>query len=845
MSEISRERAQEIVVKINIEQEKLTKLGDNELRLKISNNAISALSFDDAIIALFAALKEFERRLSVRDVVVDIVPSDMLLVSIVPWLKIEGGKTTFFHQWLESGHIRRWSMVYYDEQLLAGVYMAYKYAIQMATGEGKTLVATLPAALMALRGSKVHIATTNSYLASRDLMLMRPIYAFCKLSCAFVEDSRCDLTLKKKEYKADIVYACSSTFIFDYLFDHLEYSPENVVQSEHDFAIVDEVDSVLIDEGTTPHIIVGQMTKQYSKLFEVLSSIVEEIVKDRNNYSADFVANTASFTSSGQKLLKKRINGAIAAIKEIINKFDYKIIHWAANALLQAYILYVRDIDYIVEYKRVVIVDKNTGRPLPNHTWEDGISSAVEAKEKVVIRGETISSGQVSVKNYYKLYSGLSGMSGTVKQVTNELSKFNLRVACIPSHKRLVRKDARLNSFCSTKERDVAIVDYVSDLHKNGRPVLVCCQNPVEAKIFSELFRDSGIDNELLVPQNIIEESLIIAKAGDKGQVTVTTAIASRGTDIIINSEVAKIGGLAVVGVSLSHSRRVDNQMRGRAGRQGQPGSSAFFVSAEDKLMDYLPHKYSKSLNGIVKAGNVKLVGKLALKAQNHWSSILRKERRLNAKKDDNLDIIRKEIYRLRDEILINRDTLAINGLFSNEGLCLSSNQEKISCDYVAIRKYVELVKQKCPNHTIARIPYGMDNDVMSIQFPVSSKMEDKSFVVNEVVRQALFQILDREWTKYAANIGFVPIQNPKRDLVNLINKIITNTDLFLNQCVLLIRQDNNASVEESNEIETQDSLDVSKPCSNNPLCPCGSGKLYAECHGKNKSKRKKFRQIY
>ena len=653
---------------------------------------------------------------------VDIVPSDMSLESIVPWLTIEGGKTTFFHQWLESGHIRRWSMVYYDEQLLAGVYMAYKYAIQMATGEGKTLVATLPAALMALRGSKVHIATTNSYLASRDLMLMRPIYAFCKLSCAFVEDSRRDLTLKKKEYKADIVYARSSTFIFDYLFDHLECSPENVVQSEHDFAIVDEVDSVLIDEGTTPHIIVGQVTKQYSTLFEALSSIVEEIVSDKSNYSADFVMNTASFTSSGQKQLKKRIKDSIVTVKEEINKFNHNTIHWAANALLQAYILYVKDIDYIVEDEKVVIIDKNTGRPLQNHSWDDGINTAVEAKEKVGIRGEMISSGQVSVKNYYKLYSGLSGMSGTVKQVTNELSKFNLKVACIPSHRKSVRKDARLRSFLNLQERDAAIIDYVSDLHKTGRPVLFCCQNPVEAKKFSDFFRNSGIENELLVPQNIIEESLVIANAGNKGQVTVTTAIASRGTDIIISDEVAKMGGLAVVGVSLSHSRRVDNQMRGRAGRQGQPGSSAFFVSAEDKLMDYLPLKYSKLLNCAVKAGNVKLIGKLALKAQSHWSSILREGRRLNAKRDDSLDIIRKEIYKLREEILMNREALIIKGLFTNVGFCLNTSLDKISGDYVAIRKYVELVKQKCPNHTIARIPYGMDNDVVSIQFSIFSK---------------------------------------------------------------------------------------------------------------------------
>lgn len=844
MSEISRERAQEIVGKIGIEQEKLTKLGDNELRLKISNNAISALPFDDAIIALFAALKEFERRLSLRDVVVDIVPSDMSLESIVPWLTIEGGKTTFFHQWLESGHIRRWSMVYYDEQLLAGVYMAYRYAIQMATGEGKTLVATLAATLMALRGCKVHIATTNSYLANRDLMLMRPIYAFCELSCAFVEDSRRDLLLKKKQYKADIVYARSSTFIFDYLFDHLECSPENVVQSEHDFAIVDEVDSVLIDEGTTPHIIVGQVTKQYSTLFEALSSIVEEIVRDKSNYSADFVMNTASFTSSGQKQLKKRIKDSIVTVKEEINKFNHNTIHWAANALLQAYILYVKDIDYIVEDEKVVIIDKNTGRPLQNHSWDNGINTAVEAKEKVSIRGEMISSGQVSVKNYYKLYSGLSGMSGTVKQVTNELSKFNLKVACIPSHRKSVRKDARLRFFLNLQERDAAIVDYVSDLHKTGRPVLFCCQNPVEAKKFSDFFRNSGIDNELLVPQNIIEESLVIANAGNKGQVTVTTAIASRGTDIIISDEVAKMGGLAVVGVSLSHSRRVDNQMRGRAGRQGQPGSSAFFVSAEDKLMDYLPLKYSKLLNCAVKAGDVKLIGKLALKAQSHWSSILREERRLNAKRDDSLDIIRKEIYKLREEILMNRDALIIKGLFTNVGFCLNTSLDKISGDYVAIRKYVELVKQKCPNHTIARIPYGMDNDVVSIQFSIFSKMEDKPFVVNEVVRQTLFQILDREWTKYAANIGFIPIQNPNKDLSNLINRIITNTDLFLNQCVLLIRQDNNASVEESNEIETQDSIEDPKPLSINQLCPCGSGKFYAECHGKNKRKGAKFRHI-
>lgn len=846
MSEISRERALDIVDKINIEQEILTKLSDNELRRKVSNDAILMLPFDDAIIALFAALKEFERRLSERDVVVDAAPSDMTLAQTVHWLTIEGEKTTFFHQWLDSGHIRRWSMVYYDEQLLAGVYMAYRYAIQMATGEGKTLVATLASTLMALRGCKVHIATTNSYLANRDLMLMRPIYAFCKLSCAFVEESRRDLTLRNKQYNADIVYARSSTFIFDYLFDHLVCSSENVVQSEHDFAIVDEVDSVLIDEGTTPHIIVGQVTKQYSKLFEALSSIVEGIVRDKSNYSADFVMNTASFTSSGQKQLKKRIKDSIVTVKEEINKFNHNTIHWAANALLQAYILYVKDIDYIVEDEKVVIIDKNTGRPLQNHSWDNGINTAVEAKEKVGIRGEMISSGQVSVKNYYKLYSSLSGMSGTVKQVTNELSKFNLKVACIPSHRKSVRKDARLRFFLNLQERDAAIIDYVSDLHKTGRPVLFCCQNPVEAKKFSDFFRNSGIDNELLVPQNIIEESLVIANAGNKGQVTVTTAIASRGTDIIISDEVAKMGGLAVVGVSLSHSRRVDNQMRGRAGRQGQPGSSAFFVSAEDKLMDYLPLKYSKLLNCAVKAGDVKLIGKLALKAQSHWSSILREERRLNAKRDDSLDIIRKEIYRLSDEILVNKDPLVFKGLFTNVGFCLNTSLDKISGDYVAIRKYIELVKQKCPNHTIARIPYGMDNDVVSIQFSIFSKMEDKSFVVNEVIRQILFLMLDREWTKYAANIGFIPIQNPKRDLVNLINRIITNTDLFLNQCVLLIRQDqdNNASVEESNEIETQDSIEDPKPLSNNQLCPCGSGKFYAECHGKNKRKGAKFRHI-
>lgn len=466
---------------------------------------------------------------------------------------------------------------HYDVQLIGGMVLHEGKIAEMKTGEGKTLTSTLPVYLNALTGEGVHVVTVNEYLAVRDAEWMGRVYRALGLSVGVILNQMSDRE-RQNSYNSDVTYGINSEFGFDYLRDNMKLTKEDFVQRKHSFCIVDEVDSVLIDEARTPLIISGPVTMEVGH-YVAANSTVQGLQRDID-FTVDEKSHSVALTDEGVTKVEKRL--------ELENLFEPANFSWVhhLNQALKANILYKKDVAYVVKDGEVVIVDEFTGRLMPGRSWSDGLHQAIEAKEGLRIKQENQTLATITYQNYFRSYDKLAGMTGTADTEAVEFKKiYKLEVVCIPSNKPLARIDFQDKIYRTATEKFNALADQIQEFHKESRPVLVGTASIESSELVSKLLQRRKIPHEVLNAKNHGREAEIILNAGQKGNVTIATNMAGRGTDIKLGDGVKALGGLNILGTERHESRRIDNQLRGRAGRQGDPGSSLFFLSLEDDLM--------------------------------------------------------------------------------------------------------------------------------------------------------------------------------------------------------------------------------------------------------------------
>ena len=635
----------------------------------------------------FAIMKSTARRFAQNPVIrVKATQFDRDLSTVKEFVEIEGDYAVWQNHWMAGGNEVTWDMIHYDVQLIGGIVLHQGKIAEMATGEGKTLVATLPVFLNALAGKGVHVVTVNDYLSKRDSEWMGPLYMFHGLSVDCIDKHQPNSEARKKAYACNITFGTNNEFGFDYLRDNMATSMNDLVQRKHHFAIVDEVDSVLIDDARTPLIISGPVPKgedqqfmEYKPLVERLynnqKSLVNQLLNEAKKLIADgnekdggvllfrafkgypkykplikflsepgmkqllqkvenyymqdnerempfitdelfFVINekqhSVDMTDKGRDLITGNLDdsnffvlpdvgAAIAEIQksgltadekqvkkdEVLADFALKSerVH-TVNQLLKAYTMFDKEIDYIIQDGKIKIVDEQTGRIMEGRRWSDGLHQAVEAKENVKVEAATQTFATITLQNYFRMYHKLAGMTGTAETEAGEFwSIYKLDVVVIPTNRPIARFDNNDLIYKTKKAKYDAVINKVVELTKEGRPVLVGTTDVETSELLSRMLRLRGIQHQVLNAKQHAREAEVVKHAGEPGTVTIATNMAGRGTDIKLPEEVKKAGGLAIIGTERHHSRRVDRQLRGRSGRQGDPGSSIFYVSLEDKLM--------------------------------------------------------------------------------------------------------------------------------------------------------------------------------------------------------------------------------------------------------------------
>ena len=478
---------------------------------------------------------------------------------------------------VREASVRTLGMRHYDVQLIGGMVLHNGTIAEMKTGEGKTLVATLPAYLNALTGRGVHVVTVNDYLARRDTEWMGQVYTFLGMRVGTIQHGLDDRQ-RKESYGADITYGTNNEFGFDYLRDNMKFDSQSLVQRDLHYAIVDEVDSILIDEARTPLIISGPAEKS-TQLYYQVNGIIPSL-KVEDDYKIDEKARSATLTEEGVAHAEKMLG-----VENLYDPGNIELLHHT-NQALKAHTLFKRDVDYIVKEGEVIIVDEFTGRLMPGRRYSEGLHQALEAKENVRIENENQTLATITFQNYFRMYDKLAGMTGTADTEAAEFKKiYELEVMVIPTNKPMIRHDFPDVIYKTRREKFNAAVEEIKELHKKGQPVLVGTVSIDISEQLAKQLKKQGIPHEVLNAKNHEKEAEIISMAGQKGAVTISTNMAGRGTDIVLGEGVTELGGLHILGTERHESRRIDNQLRGRSGRQGDPGSSRFYLALEDDLL--------------------------------------------------------------------------------------------------------------------------------------------------------------------------------------------------------------------------------------------------------------------
>ena len=555
---------------------------------------------------------------------------------------------------VREASIRVLSLRPYDVQLMGGVTLFKGRIAEMKTGEGKTLTAALPLYLHGLGGHGAHLVTVNDYLARRDAEeMVGPLYRWLGLSVGVILSDMPDQE-RQDAYRCDLTYGTNNEFAFDYLRDNMKFDLNDYVQREHRFCIVDEVDSILIDEARTPLLISGP-SEGDTQSYAILDKIIPQL-KPEEHYKVDEKSRTSIFTDEGVVQISQ-----ITGIKNLFDLEHTETLHHL-NQALKAHTLFKKDVDYVVKEGRVVIVDEFTGRLKEGSRWSDGLHQAVEAKEGVPIKSENQTLASITFQNYFKLYNKLAGMTGTADTEAEEFRKiYNLDVTVIPTHLPVARIDDPDVIYKSKQAKIKAAVNLIKTQHEQGRPILVGTNSIDSSEIFHQALNKANIKHEVLNAKQHQREAQIIAKAGEKGAVTIATNMAGRGTDIKLTEATKSLGGLFIVGTERNEARRIDNQLRGRSGRQGDPGGSKFFLSLEDDLMRIFGSDRIKKIMhtlGMEEDEPIehKMITNAIAKAQKKVESHNFEIRKHLLEYDNVMNEQRRVIYRIRRDILGDKD---------------------------------------------------------------------------------------------------------------------------------------------------------------------------------------------
>ena len=782
--------------------------------------------------------------------------------------------------------IRTLGLRHFDEQLLGGIGLHFGKIAEMKTGEGKTLVSTLPAYLNSLSGQSVFIITVNDYLAVRDSEWMGEIFNYLGLSVGTITSSSAPEE-RKKAYECNIVYGTNNEFGFDYLRDNMTYELSQKVQCKLSYAIIDEVDSVLIDEARTPLVISGS-AKESSNLYLKINQVTQSLItknKDNELFSIDEKQKSVSLTEEGHGEIENTFskNSLLGENETLYDPKNIQLLH-LVDASLKANLMYHKDIDYVVENNEIVIIDEFSGRKMPGRRWSEGLHQSVEAKESVKIQNENLTYASITFQNYFRLFDKLSGMTGTADTEATEFQQiYGLEVIVIPSHKKMIRKDHVDLVFLTVKEKYEAIIKNIISIHNTGQPVLVGTTSIESSEYISKLLKTQKIKHHVLNAKQHQKEAEIIAQAGKLSAVTIATNMAGRGTDIVlggkdmtnegINSsldnpdDIKKIGGLYIIGTERHESRRVDNQLRGRSGRQGDPGESRFYLSLEDNLMRIFA---SDKVTEIMK----KLGMEDGEAIEHKWvaSSIENAQKRVEAynfdirktllEYDDIANEQRKVIYNQRNDILSADDlssiynnilSFACEELINNYiPLDIPSSQwdydainESFKNDFAIEIKSSEIIKNGDHEGRVTFKNYIRNIIFTSIQSSLDILSEEDK---KELIRNIFLSVIDEDWRNHLNAMDYLrqgiglrsyaqknPKNEYKRESFEMFEEMLSVNNLETIKILTKIKI-NNSNV--SDKLIKDEALNANMDKKNanvsrNALCPCGSGKKYKRCCGR------------
>ena len=777
-------------------------------------------------------------------------------------------------------------MRHYDVQLIGGMVLHEGRIAEMKTGEGKTLVATLAVVLNAMSGEGVHVVTVNDYLAKRDATEMGKLYNFLGYSVGCITSDIEDDAKRKEQYEADITYGTNNEFGFDYLRDNMKYSLDEFVQRGHNYAIVDEVDSILIDEARTPLIISGPTNRKLDNYIKA-DQVAKQMVKDED-FTVDEKDRVVLLTEKGIKKAEKLFG------VENLYKLENAILAHHLDQALKANYLFEKDVDYVVKNGEVIIVDEFTGRLSEGRRFSEGLHQALEAKEGVEIKEESQTLADITFQNYFRMYKKLAGMTGTAQTEATEFSQiYGLEVISIPTNRPVIRKDMPDLIYKTEKEKFDAVIKKIKELHKKGQPVLVGTTSIEKNELLHKLLKKEKIPHSVLNAKHHEQEAEIIARAGKKGVVTVATNMAGRGVDIKIDDEVRELGGLFILGTERHESRRIDNQLRGRAGRQGDPGASQFYLSLEDNLLRIFGGDRIKNIMerlGIEEGEHIesKMVTRAVEKAQKKVENLHFESRKHILEYDDVANEQRKTIYRFRTDLLNPEFEIGskikenraeyVEDLLNECDIFPESPTEDFN-----LKKLVLKLKEEL--HSDFSEDELKDKDYSELKDYIIKKLEkeyeDKMSVVDkeqrsEIERILYLQILDNAWREHLYQMDILktgiglrgynqkdPLVEYKKESFNLFMELIKSIKGEVVKTLHTIELRDEKEEEEIRRLEAElkrmeeelkseatlqhggevkkeaasPQIAPKKPKRNEP-CPCGSGKKYKHCCGKSGPKK-------
>ena len=840
-------RIQEMVALINSLEENIKPLSDEDL---------------------IGKTQEFKDRISEGETLDEILPEAFAVVREASW--------------------RTLKMRHFDSQLIGGIVLHEGKIAEMKTGEGKTLMATLPVYLNALEGKGVHVVTVNDYLATRDSEWMGTIYKYLGLSVGMIyhdipEEER------KAAYACDVLYGTNNEFGFDYLRDNMKFSKDQMVQRDLNFGIIDEVDNILIDEARTPLIISGpaeESTEKYYKLNQMVPRL-----KNEEHYQIDEKARTATLTEEGVSQMEKALN-----IDNLYDPSNIETLH-CLNQAVKAHAVFKNEVDYVVREGEVIIIDEFTGRMMTGRRYSDGLHQALEAKEGVKIENENQTLASITFQNYFRMYGKLGGMTGTADTEAEEfMSIYNLEVVVVPTNRPMIREDFADVIYRTEKEKFDAVIEEVQELNKIGRPVLVGTISIEKSELLSKKLKKCGIKHNVLNAKHHEQEAEIISQAGQPNAVTIATNMAGRGTDIVLGDGIPELGGLHILGTERHESRRIDNQLRGRSGRQGDKGSSRFYLCLEDDLLRIFGSEKISPLmeklgmeNGqpIEHAMVSKAVANAQRKVEAHNFDI----RKHVLEYDDVMNRQREVLYSLRREIIEGDNPkeilldmadelvddivseIAHEKIYPEEWDVESLNDfldrqfgvriKKINDGELEINGNKKIQLEHCNRETLYESVIQSVCETYELkEKKIVDELEIDPAAMRHQERLIMLQVLDNLWKDHLLGMDHLkegiglrgyaqknPLTEYKKEGFSLFSMMMARLKEEISEYLfkVQIRRENEFDDEDIINQSQQmvehrgDAGDSRKPetirreeekVGRNAPCPCGSGKKYKKCHG-------------